>query len=491
MGSEVIVWNLAKGEEFLLKGHGDEVTCVDWDKSKLYSGSKDQHVIEWNVDTGVYTKKWKADKTGVQCICCHGDGSVLLTAGRAIKLWSLEDYTLIKRVSGHASSVNQLAFVSKESFLSSAGSDRVINYWQASSGGVATALTTLTCEEEVRLFHCTLDAEGAKVKVAVVSELGKLFLYEFSLSSLPPPPVTAECSLQYINSPHKPSTPSPLPVLAAMFPSSHTITVAHSSYIAPVLETIEFDQPDQHMCLVRDVHPSGLLLQPPLQQPSSVQPPHGVTVLGPGSRALQPDSLISDLRPLSDRLAPEARRARASLPSADSLTELLVQSVASGDGKLMEEVLRVSKERLITSTIKKLPVPTVLPFMKKLLELLQRSPSRGLQLSLWIKTLLSAHAAYLMTVPQLGASLGTLHHMLEARVSTFSRLCQLQGKLDLMIAQAALTTPPLPPCPVTEGADSDPEEDWRSDSDQQTSSADVSMASESSDEHESDEHESD
>ncbi len=119
------------------------------------------------------------------------------------------------------------------------------------------------------------------------------------------------------------------------------------------------------MCLVRDVHPSGLLLQPPLQQPSSVQPPHGVTVLGPGSRALQPDSLISDLRPLSDRLAPEARRARASLPSADSLTELLVQSVASGDGKLMEEVLRVSKERLITSTIKKLPVPTVLPFMKK------------------------------------------------------------------------------------------------------------------------------
>ncbi len=94
-------------------------------------------------------RKWKADKTGVQCICCHGDGSVLLTAGRAIKLWSLEDYTLIKvsniylassllssgvdcivqRVSGHASSVNQLAFVSKESFLSSAGSDRVINYW--------------------------------------------------------------------------------------------------------------------------------------------------------------------------------------------------------------------------------------------------------------------------------------------------------------------------------------------------------------------------
>lgn len=77
--------------------------------------------------------------------------------------------------------------------------------------------------------------------------------------------------------------------------------------------------------------------------------------------ALQP----GDLRPLIDRLDPEARKSKGPAPSADSLTQLLVQSVASGDGKLMEEVLRVSKERLIVSTIKKLPVHTVLPFLKK------------------------------------------------------------------------------------------------------------------------------
>ena len=42
---------------------------------------------------------------------------------------------------------------------------------------------------------------------------------------------------------------------------------------------------------------------------------------------------------------------------------------------------------------------------------------------------------YLIQVPQLSASLSGLHQLLEARVNTFSRLCQLQGKLDLMIAQ--------------------------------------------------------
>ncbi len=92
------------------------MTCVDWDmgNSRLYSGSKDKHVVAWNVDTGesircssvdwyVYavmgslsSRKWKVDKTAVQCLRCYGDGSVLLTAGRTIKMWSLEDCTVIK-----------------------------------------------------------------------------------------------------------------------------------------------------------------------------------------------------------------------------------------------------------------------------------------------------------------------------------------------------------------------------------------------------------
>ena len=45
-------------------------------------------------------RKWKADKLGVQCICCYGDGSTLLTAGRSIKLWSLVDYSLVKVSTG-------------------------------------------------------------------------------------------------------------------------------------------------------------------------------------------------------------------------------------------------------------------------------------------------------------------------------------------------------------------------------------------------------
>ena len=69
---------------------------------------------------------------------------------------------------------------------------------------------------------------------------------------------------------------------------------------------------------------------------------------------------------------------------------------------------------------------------------------------------LSSHAAYLLTVrtshnyslsvedvgvqvPQLASSLSSLHQLLESRVNTFSKLCHLQGKLDLLLAQGQAT----------------------------------------------------
>ena len=82
---------------------------------------------------------------------------------------------------------------------------------------------------------------------------------------------------------------------------------------------------------------------------------------------LPTEAQSNELRPLSERLDFEAKKSKdhAQPPTADSLTQLLVQSVASGDGKLMEEVLRVSKEKIVIATVQRLPVHTVLPFMRK------------------------------------------------------------------------------------------------------------------------------
>lgn len=39
---------------------------------------------------------WKAHKQVIQSLCCYGDATLLLTASRAVKMWSLVNYSVIK-----------------------------------------------------------------------------------------------------------------------------------------------------------------------------------------------------------------------------------------------------------------------------------------------------------------------------------------------------------------------------------------------------------
>ena len=119
------------------------------------------------------------------------------------------------------------------------------------------------------------------------------------------------------------------------------------------------------MCLVRDVNPGSLLLPTSSQSKAVTSAPQSVTVLGPGNMSLPLSNKPDDLRPLKDRLGPEKKPSKEHAPTADSLTRLLEQSIASGSDKLLEEVLRVSKEKLVCSTVKGLPVHIVLPFLMK------------------------------------------------------------------------------------------------------------------------------
>lgn len=113
--------------------------------------------------------------------------------------------------------------------------------------------------------------------------------------------------------------------------------------------------------------------------------PQKVTILGPGNMSLPINKLPvkrakqilenTDDIPLKDRLetgkdkSHDRSRDRVQPPSADSLTQLLVQSIASGDGKLLEEVLRVTKEKVVMATVRRIPLTVVLPFLRKVIRI--------------------------------------------------------------------------------------------------------------------------
>ena len=95
---------------------------------------------------------------------------------------------------------------------------------------------------------------------------------------------------------------------------------------------------------------------------------------------------------------------------------------------MLEQVLTECKDRVVNSTVRNLPLTTVVPFLKtvsfhcydavwkcllycwslalynlfciiiQLVDLLQTRPSRGPELSIWIRAILLSHTAYLLTV---------------------------------------------------------------------------------------------
>ena len=72
--------------ESTLKGHGWDVTCVDWhpQKGMLASGSKDNNIILWDAKAGRAITKLHAHKNMVtQCRCVHHTPRLLRWPGGA------------------------------------------------------------------------------------------------------------------------------------------------------------------------------------------------------------------------------------------------------------------------------------------------------------------------------------------------------------------------------------------------------------------------
>lgn len=124
------------------------------------------------------------------------------------------------------------------------------------------------------------------------------------------------------------------------------------------------------------------------------------------------------------------------LASTGSLTTVLTQALVSDDESLLESVLQHGKDKgLVDTTVSRLPVAQVLPFLVKITNRMAAKPARGIDLLPWVKALLINHTGYLLTVPALVPALEGLYTMLDVRLATHKKLVRLSGRLDLLMAQ--------------------------------------------------------
>ncbi|XP_038141090.1 WD repeat-containing protein 43 [Cyprinodon tularosa] len=467
----VLIYSTAKGAlHCTLDGaHSGGVNCVHWhpEDSLLYSGSDDTNIVEWDLQSGKTRSKWKADRAAVTSLSVSPDGKLLLSAGHVIKMWDLETKEVYRKFTGHSTAVTTLRFATSRPpdsnglyFLSGAAHDRLLSVWQVREDRKdKNSVVSFTLTDEPQ--HIDLIPSSSKeeaVRLAVVCKDGQLHLFEHFLNGPCKKPLSPSCSVQMSDTQ---DTPSPIPLLAAALGADpRAVMLAYGNHLQPVMEKVEINTAERHVCLTRDVKTSLSLSMettaskvktPVINAKSKVLVPGlpghtaPLTAAQQGTEKRKKDSDNKELS-IAERLGEidleavssqkGASRATASLQT-DNFAVLLMQGLESNDDDILNKVFQTRKDVLIKKTVARLPLSAVIPLVEELTKRLQGHPLTACLMVRWLKAVLMHHTSYLASLPDLVAQLGVLYHMIESRVKMFHKLTKLHGKLHLLTTQVA------------------------------------------------------
>uniref|UniRef100_A0A6Q2XZY4 Small-subunit processome Utp12 domain-containing protein n=1 Tax=Esox lucius TaxID=8010 RepID=A0A6Q2XZY4_ESOLU len=444
----IIIYSTVKGALHctLDGGHSGGVNSVQWHPkdSLLYSGSDDTHIVEWDLQTGKTRCKWKADRSSVTSMCVSPDGKLLLSAGQTIKMWDLETKEVYRKFTGHATAVTTLRFATTRPpetnglyFLSGASHDRLLSVWQVREDGKdKNSVVSFTLTDEPQHIDLITSCGKEEVRCQMIQPCKK--------------PLSPTCTVQMSG---VEDTPLPIPLLAtALTKDTSSLLLAYGSRLQPVMERVEVNTAERHVCLSRDVHSTlSLTMETTLSKVKTpiVNSKSKVLLPGlPGHQAPVKAPLGSEKRKkgtdtkemsIEERLGEiglsEGGAKGAPSLQTDNFAVLLVQGLESKDANILNKVFQTRKDVLIKKTVSRLPLPAILPLVEEITKRMQGHPYTAVLMVRWLKAVLIQHTSYLSSLPDLVSQLGVLYHMIESRVKMFHKLSKLHGKLYLFMTQ--------------------------------------------------------
>ncbi|KAF8251920.1 WD40 repeat-like protein [Wilcoxina mikolae CBS 423.85] len=138
-------WNKTEMTYKYLKGHSDSVYCVQFDDTKVITGSRDRTIRIWDIKTGDCTKILQAPADNgtadpgnqpatteyhtASVLCLQFDAKILVTGSsdNTCIVWSLPSYDPIGRLVGHRAGVLDVCFDDKH--IVSCSKDTTICIW--------------------------------------------------------------------------------------------------------------------------------------------------------------------------------------------------------------------------------------------------------------------------------------------------------------------------------------------------------------------------
>ena len=464
----VSVWDVQRGVVATKLGTSEQhlaaVTDVAFSKDGklLYSSSAEKYITEWDLATSEAKRQLKGDKGGTTKLCASaGARSLLAAGGSTLRLLDLaSDSKKGKKLpSSHAADISLLSFSPNGHLLASAcAGGRFVDVFSCVDGQEALLRTlTLAHEPTALVIHSVPDAMAT---LAAACAPNGITVFRFGAAPSDAASPVAASSLELAA-----SRPGAGAVLAARFHESRphaTLVVATGEPLAPTVEPLAYASEagglSASLALGRAASGGGGGAAELAVGAGDGEQPR---VVGPGELGMRsceqdadalPTSRVKRLRDaaggeagdqltIKQRLdalsaalaAPLEAKAKAA-PTTESLATLLDQALQSSDDALLEECLTVVDAGVVGLSVARLAPARVVPLLLRLAAKVERRPGRGINLSVWLRAILTRHAGYLMSVPSLHVKLAGLYHILEARTAVFPKLLSLNGRLELALA---------------------------------------------------------
>jgi F-box and WD-40 domain protein 1/11 len=115
-----------------LKGHSQSVLSLQFNEKMMVSGSSDNTLIVWDMETHQPISRLYGHTSGVLDVCFDDQYIISCSKDTTIKVWDIRTMALIKTMTGHRGPVNAVQL--HQGQVVSASGDALVKLWDVASG---------------------------------------------------------------------------------------------------------------------------------------------------------------------------------------------------------------------------------------------------------------------------------------------------------------------------------------------------------------------
>ncbi|KAF9167467.1 hypothetical protein BGX21_000097 [Mortierella sp. AD011] len=115
-----------------LEGHTQSVLCLQFNEKKMVSGSSDNTIIVWDMETHKPISRLYGHTAGVLDVCFDDQYIISCSKDTSIKVWDVHTMTLIRTMTGHRGPVNAVQLHGGQ--VVSASGDGLVKLWDVATG---------------------------------------------------------------------------------------------------------------------------------------------------------------------------------------------------------------------------------------------------------------------------------------------------------------------------------------------------------------------